>query len=195
MPPPLARTLIVTDRLLLVASEPGMTLAVRDFQRRNRRHFAPWDPPTAEVFFTEDFQRERLHQAAEAFAADTAWRWWLVPQDQPGMVIGSVHVSQVSRGAFQSAMLGYALDAAAQGHGLMHEALQATLDEVFGPIVNLHRLQANHRPENLRSAAVLQRLGFHREGVAPQYLFIDGAWRDHVVNAKLNPSFRRPSGW
>jgi ribosomal-protein-alanine N-acetyltransferase len=77
----------------------------------------------------------------------------------------------------------------------MHEALLATLDEVFGPVVNLHRLQANHRPENLRSAAVLQRLGFHREGVAPQYLFIDGAWRDHVVNAKINPSFRRPSGW
>ena len=195
MPAPLARTLIVTDRLLLVASEPGLVAAVRDFQRRNRHHFAPWDPPTAEVFYTEDFQRERLHQAADAFAADTAWRWWLVRQDRPGRVVGSVHVSQVSRGAFQSAMLGYALDAAQQGQGLMHEALAATVDEVFSPVVNLHRLQANHRPENLRSAAVLQRLGFVREGVAPQYLYIDGAWRDHVVTARLNPRFRRPAGW
>jgi ribosomal-protein-alanine N-acetyltransferase len=62
-------------------------------------------------------------------------------------------------------------------------------------VVNLHRLQANHRPENLRSAAVLQRLGFVREGVAPQYLYIAGAWRDHVVNARLNARFRRPAGW
>lgn len=191
----LARPTLATPRLLLAASEPSLAAAVCDFQRRNQAHFAPWDPPTPAVFFTEDFQRGRLRQAAEAFVADTGYRWWLLPREGPRHVIGTVNVSQVARGAFQSAMLGYALDERVQGLGLMHEALEAVIDEVFGPRVNLHRLQANHRPENRRSAAVLARLGFCEEGRAPAYLYIDGAWREHVLAARVNPSFRLPPGW
>jgi ribosomal-protein-alanine N-acetyltransferase len=48
---------------------------------------------------------------------------------------------------------------------------------------------ANYRPENLRSARLLARLGFIQEGYARDYLFIDGAWRDHVLTARLNPAF------
>ncbi len=71
----------------------------------------------------------------------------------------------------------------------MHEALQAALDDAFGPRVWLHRVQANVRPENTRSLALLERLGFGHEGHAREYLFIDGAWRDHLMTAKLNPSW------
>jgi ribosomal-protein-alanine N-acetyltransferase len=48
---------------------------------------------------------------------------------------------------------------------------------------------ANYRPENYRSARLLQRLGFRREGLAADYLFIDGAWRDHILTALVNPRF------
>jgi ribosomal-protein-alanine N-acetyltransferase len=53
----------------------------------------------------------------------------------------------------------------------------------------LHRVQANHLEENERSARVLARVGFAREGLARNYLFINGRWRDHVLNARLNPDF------
>ena len=92
-------------------------------------------------------------------------------------------------------MLGYALDEAHVGQGLMSEAIEAGLEEVFSPRVNLHRVQAAYRPENLRSAAVLERLAFRKEGIAPDYLFIDGAWRDHIVTARPNPSFIAPPEW
>jgi [ribosomal protein S5]-alanine N-acetyltransferase len=110
-------------------------------------------------------------------------------------VIGSLHFSQVSRGAFQSAMLGYALDEAHVGQGLMNEAIAAGLEEMFSPRVNLHRVQAAYRPENVRSARVLEGLGFEKEGLAPAYLYIDGAWRDHVITALRNPAFVAPEGW
>jgi ribosomal-protein-alanine N-acetyltransferase len=110
-------------------------------------------------------------------------------------VIGSVHYSQVSRGAFQSAMLGYALDRGHVGQGLMAEALAASLAEMFSPRVNLHRVQAAYRPENVRSGNVLERLGFTLEGLAPDYLYIDGAWRDHRVMSIRNPRFAAPDGW
>jgi ribosomal-protein-alanine N-acetyltransferase len=85
-------------------------------------------------------------------------------------------------------MLGFAIDREFEGRGLMREALAASIDWLFGTL-NLHRVQASHRPENERSRRLLARLGFEREGLARQYLFIDGAWRDHVINAKLNPNF------
>jgi ribosomal-protein-alanine N-acetyltransferase len=46
---------------------------------------------------------------------------------------------------------------------------------------------ANYRPENERSGRLLQRLGFAREGYARDYLFIDGAWRDHVLTSLTTP--------
>jgi len=55
--------------------------------------------------------------------------------------------------------------------------------------LRLHRVQANHLPENLRSARLLQRLGFRVEGSAHAYLFINGAWRDHVLTALTYPGF------
>jgi ribosomal-protein-alanine N-acetyltransferase len=63
---------------------------------------------------------------------------------------------------------------------------------MFSPRVALHRLQAAHLPENRRSAAVLARLGFEREGVARRYLFIHGEWRDHVVHALVNDTLAAP---
>jgi ribosomal-protein-alanine N-acetyltransferase len=50
-------------------------------------------------------------------------------------------------------------------------------------------VQAAHLPENTRSAAVLAALGFERIGVSRAYLFINGQWRDHVLNALVNPQF------
>jgi ribosomal-protein-alanine N-acetyltransferase len=201
---PLARFEITTPRLRLLAGDPGLAPAVCEFQRRNRAHFARWDPPTAESFYTVEAQAARLANGIAAFENDTAYRWWLVDATRAGgarlpsadvEVIGSLHFSQVSRGAFQNAMLGYALDERHVGQGLMREAILAGLAEMFSPRVNLHRVQAAFRPENLRSARVLERLGFTQEGLAPAYLYIDGAWRDHVVTSLRNPSFVAPDGW
>jgi [ribosomal protein S5]-alanine N-acetyltransferase len=201
---PLARYEITTARLRLVAGDPGLAPAVCEFQRRNRRHFARWDPPTADSFYSLESQSARVALGVTAFQNDTAYRYWLIDATRCGgarlpssdvEVIGSLHFSQVSRGAFQSAMLGYALDEAYVGQGLMSEAIAAGLEEMFSPRVNLHRVQAAYRPENLRSARVLERLGFNKEGLAPGYLYIDGAWRDHIVASLRNPAFVAPDGW
>ena len=190
-----ARRTLCTARLRLQAGDLSLAAALADFHRRNRAHLAPWDPPTPPEFFGVKAQAERIAQGLRAFDSGQALRWWLSPADDPGRVIGSVHLSQISRGVSQSASLGYALDGALQGRGLMHEALQAALEEAFSPRVNLHRVQAGVRPENARSLAVLSRLGFEDEGLAREYLFIDGAWRDHRLLALRNPGFQAPAHW
>jgi ribosomal-protein-alanine N-acetyltransferase len=60
----------------------------------------------------------------------------------------------------------------------MSEGLRAVIDAAFGEL-GLHRLEANIQPTNARSLALVQRLGFHKEGYSPRYLRLDGDWRDH----------------
>lgn len=194
---------LTTPRLHLLAPDAAQAAAVADFYRRNAAHFAPWDPPLPPDHTAPDVVERALADGADAFAAGRALRWWLTPAptpvgawaDAPLRVIGSVHLSGIVRGAFQSCNLGYALDATCQGRGLMHEALAAVIDEAFSPRLNLHRIQAAVRPENARSLAVLARLGFRSIGLASGYLFIDGAWRDHQLFEHTSPGFIRPADW
>jgi ribosomal-protein-alanine N-acetyltransferase len=184
---PLAR--IDTDRLVLRASDPVMARSVAEHMVRNRAAHAQWNPPLAESLFTARGQRTRLGEAARAEAEGTQIGWWLCLRDDDSRVVGHLRFSQISRGPFCSAMLGYAIDTLHEGRGLMREALTAALADVFSPRVALHRVQANARPENTRSLRLLASLGFVREGYARQYLFIDGAWRDHVLTALHAPNW------
>ncbi|MFD2447620.1 GNAT family N-acetyltransferase [Vogesella fluminis] len=70
----------------------------------------------------------------------------------------------------------------------MREAVEAVIAFAFGTL-KLHRVQANYQPENERSAALLKRLGFQIEGHARDYLFLNGAWRDHVLTSLINRNY------
>ncbi len=178
-----------TERLWLRASNPALADAACDYYRRNREPHARWNPPQPASMFTAEGQRERLAASADAIAAGTLIGWWLFLPDAPDRALGQIHLSQMARAPFCNAMLGYSIDAANEGQGLMREALAAVLADAFNERVGLRRVQANVRPENTRSLALLDRLGFEREGLAREYLFIDGAWRDHVLTALRAPGW------
>jgi ribosomal-protein-alanine N-acetyltransferase len=104
-------------------------------------------------------------------------------------LVGYFSVSNIIRGALQSAFLGYGANAAYAGQGYMSEALALVLDQAFGPL-GLHRLEANIQPANRRSLALVRRAGFRREGLSPRYLRIAGQWRDHERWAILAEEWR-----
>jgi ribosomal-protein-alanine N-acetyltransferase len=64
-----------------------------------------------------------------------------------------------------------------RGRGLMTEAVQLATAHAFA--LGLHRVEANIQPGNLRSIALVERLGFRLEGFSPRYLRMGGEWRDH----------------
>lgn len=101
-----------------------------------------------------------------------------------GALIGVVNISEIVRGAFRSAYLGYYGFLPHAGRGYMTEALSLALDQAFGTLA-LHRIEANVQPANARSIALLERSGFTREGYSRRYMKLGGRWRDHVRYAML----------
>jgi ribosomal-protein-alanine N-acetyltransferase len=93
-------------------------------------------------------------------------------------VFGVFTLSQIVRGAFQSAYLGYYGHARYARQGYMRAALEMVLDHAFGAL-SLHRVEANIQPGNEPSVALARGAGFRLEGFSPRYLLIGGRWRDH----------------
>jgi len=178
------------QRLTLAILAPDQAELESEFYRRNQRHLAPWSPiRTTEYFSTEQIRR-RLDIQASAFEAGLAIHFALLTLDGQQM-IGACNFSGLIRGAFQACYLGYHLDETHQGQGLMQEALEVGIGYMFDT-QNLHRIMANYIPGNERSARLLERLGFEKEGHAKAYLNIAGRWQDHVLTALVNPLFETP---
>lgn len=181
-----AAILLTTERLLLVLPHASAARRLVDYYDRNAVHLAASSPERPTDYNTEAAWLER------ASAMETAWRKGealhvlLVSCDNPdGPLVGTVNITAVMRGAFQAAYLGYDLDRGAEGKGFMSEALQAVVSYAFDTM-GLHRLMANYMPTNERSGRVLRRLGFRIEGYAHDYLKLNGAWRDHILTAKVS---------
>jgi ribosomal-protein-alanine N-acetyltransferase len=105
-------------------------------------------------------------------------RGFLVRRADDEALVGAINLSNIVRGLFQSAYLGfYAFEPwARRGH--MSAGLRLAIDQAFG-VIGLHRLEANIQPANAASIALVRSCGFRLEGFSPRYLRIAGEWRDH----------------
>ena len=90
----------------------------------------------------------------------------------------------IEHGDFRACTISFMLDQPLEGKGLMYAAAAPASQEVLSRF-NLHRIMATHLPENLRSAALLRKLGFAVEGYARDFVMINGKWRDNVLLSLL----------
>jgi ribosomal-protein-alanine N-acetyltransferase len=98
-----------------------------------------------------------------------------IARHRGGGIVGLCTLSEIVRGGFQSAYLGFHGMARFARRGLMTEAVRLTARQAFDGL-QLHRLEANG-------------LGFTREGYSRDYLKIRGRWSDHVRWALLASDF------
>jgi ribosomal-protein-alanine N-acetyltransferase len=170
---------IGTPRLSLRTQGADDAQMVADFLVRNRTFLKAWSPLTREEFFTEAYQRERLEREEKLTEAKSQLHLFLFLKEQPGLVIGELNFSNIVWGVFQSCHLGYNVDEHYEGKGYMREALQYAIAFLFEEW-KLHRVEANIIPVNERSIRLVKALGFEEEGLAKNYLKINGEWRDHL---------------
>ncbi len=155
----------------------------------SRRLHGTWvrPPDNAETFriYLQRYGRPAVRDIAAARQVG-----YVLCERATGALAGTFNLSEIVRGALQSAFLGYYAFEGMQGKGYMREGLGLVLDEVFGPL-RLHRLEVNVQPGNARSIALVDALRFTREGFSRRYVKIAGRWRDHVRFAMLAEDWRR----
>jgi ribosomal-protein-alanine N-acetyltransferase len=139
-----------------------------------RLHGAWVVPPATPILYRAWLTRLASERAASYFAV----------RDDDGTFAGVFNFSEIVRGAFQSAYLGYYALAPNAGRGYMAEAFVLVLDAAYRDLA-LHRVEVNVQPGNVRSVALVERAGFTREGYSRRYVKIAGRWRDHLRFAML----------
>jgi len=170
-------------------STPADAERVAAFYVRNQAHLEPWEPAREPGYHAIDAWRTRLEEREQLHAAKLG-AFFLGCCPEHGDVMAICNLSAVVRGAFQACYMGFAVGACHEGQGHMRALAEHALAHAFGPL-DLHRVMANHMPHNLRSAKLLAKLGFEREGLARQYLRIAGRWEDHVLTSLRTPSTQR----
>jgi [ribosomal protein S5]-alanine N-acetyltransferase len=151
-------------------------------RRANREHTKPWDPARDESFYTEAGQRLELDLDQRSWAAGSAYAFAVLDTERADRLIGRVALSNVVRGPWQNATLGYWIAAEALGRGHATRAVRLVLRFAFEH-AGLHRVQPAIIPRNVRSVRVAEKAGFRLEGRALRYLKINGTWEDHDVYA------------
>ncbi|WP_028389017.1 GNAT family N-acetyltransferase [Legionella fairfieldensis] len=128
----------------------------------------PWvTPPLTSQEFDEYWQRFQQPNQKSYLACN-----------ESGAIAGVFNVSEIVRGAFQNAFLGFYGINDYSGKGYMSAALKLVMKKVFEELA-LHRLEANIQPENIRSIQLVKKNGFRYEGFSPRYLKINDEWRGH----------------
>ena len=158
-----------------------ITADLRDYLISNKERLQPFEPARDPEYYKMAAVKRRIKQTIEDHANSRGASFVITPKNS-SQIIGVIHFTNFVFGVFQACHLGFSIAADYEGKGLMREVLQAALQHVKATF-GLHRIMANHLPDNSKSARLLKRLGLEREGYAKSYLKINGVWQDHVLTS------------
>jgi ribosomal-protein-alanine N-acetyltransferase len=165
--------------------------AWHDVRSRSREWLEPWeplaDPSSPDPVTDPEAFRARCGAWERQRHFDTAYGFGLFLHD--GSLVGEVSLGSVQRGPFQSAFVGYWIDAWHAGQGLIPEGVAVILRYGFDEL-HLHRIEAAIVPRNHASRRVAEKLGLRDEGISVRFLQIRGVWEDHVRYAVTSEEWK-----
>ncbi|MCC8084189.1 MAG: GNAT family N-acetyltransferase, partial [Clostridium sp.] len=124
----------------LVPADPSLAEQVVDYYKRNRAFLEAFEPVRSEEFFSLEYQRAVLKKEVVDYEARTAFRYYIMPMEQPSKIIGIIGLNNVVWGAFCSAFLGYKLDKDYVNKGYMSVAVEMLTKYAFEEL-GLHRIE------------------------------------------------------
>ncbi|MGL4242638.1 MAG: GNAT family N-acetyltransferase [Beijerinckiaceae bacterium] len=154
--------------------------ALRD---QSRAFLQPWEPMWPLDDLTRGAFRRRLERYARELDRNEAFPFFVF-RATDRVLVGGLNLTNVRRGAASMASLGYWMGEPFAGRGVMTAAVRQVTQLAFARL-DIRRIEAACLPENAASIRLLEKTGFRREGLAREYLAINGAWRDHLLYARL----------
>ncbi len=155
--------------------------ALASFLWRNREAWSAFEPIHGPYYYTKEAQRKKIRESYYLMRRQREYTFGMFLN---GELIGHIALYAVKRKPYQSGFIGYAIDQHYARQGLMTEAVEQVIRFAFHQL-QLHRLEAHVAPANLASQRVLQKVGFEREGLLRQLLWLNGKWEDHYLYALL----------
>jgi ribosomal-protein-alanine N-acetyltransferase len=174
-----------SDGVSLRALQRSDAAEIASMNERNRADIARVTPPSATDHFTTAGQVLRIDELLKKREQGTRMDWTIRVD---GVLAGDISLHAISRGALQTANVGYMVDSAFRGRGVATSALRLVVQHAFDDL-RLHRLDAGAMPSNTGSLRVLEKAGFTRVGVNRRFLYVAGVWRDHVLYEIVGPDF------
>lgn len=135
-------------------------------------------------FYTIEAQHNRILEYQENWSKDQEYQFGIF-QSEDDCLVGTIQLFQVTRGSRQSAFIGCFLDKKHNGKGYATEAVELLIPYAFSQL-KLHRIEAGVMPHNKASIRVLEKAGFHKEGISLKNVKINGNWEDHQEMAMIN---------
>lgn len=182
------KEIFVTDRLILKVLKERDAQIILDYYIRNREFLKAVEPERKEEFFKLSTQRLITKLEYKAMKNKTCFKLWIFIKDYKSYdkAIGCIALNNIIYGVFKSCFLGYKLDKDYINKGYMTEAVEKMAEIAFNDL-NLHRIEANIMPKNKQSLKVVEKANFVNEGLAKNYLCINGKWEDHLRMTLINP--------
>ncbi|HEY1675319.1 MAG TPA: GNAT family protein, partial [Streptosporangiaceae bacterium] len=136
----------------------------RDTRVRNAAWLRAWEPTNPETPLYRSslgpyvgMARTMRREARQGLTVP-----WVVTYGE--RFAGQLTVGSIVWGSARSAQVGYWVDEAYAGRGVIPTVLAMALDHCFF-VIGLHRIEATIRPENHASRRVVEKLGFREEGL------------------------------
>lgn len=156
--------------------------AWRALRTASRAHLTRWEPDWTERDETIDAFRVRL-RSYERQHRTRAGLSLFARLTGAAKLVGGVTLSDIRFHASHSATIGYWIGAPYLRRGYGLAMVERVVSYAFEEL-RLNRVEAACQPGNSASRALLAKAGFREEGLARDYLFINGAWRDHLLFAR-----------
>jgi ribosomal-protein-alanine N-acetyltransferase len=153
-------------------------------RKESQEFLVPWEPSwPADAASPAAFKR-RLQRFKSEWRYGTAYPFFIFDYDE-GHLVGGITLSNLRRGVAQSVSVGYWTGAAFVRRGYMYDALRLATGFAFDSL-RVHRVEGACLAHNEPSRGLLEKAGFKEEGIAREYLCINGRWQDHVCHALLS---------
>lgn len=155
-----------------------------ELRRANQDFLSPWEPLWDDNHLSRASYKARLSRFKKMVSAGEGFPFHVF-QETDNRLIGACNLTHIQRGISQKVQLGYWVGQAHSRQGYARASVRAACAFCFDEL-GLHRIEAAVRPENLPSINLLEALGFQPEGVARDYLKINGSWCDHAIYARIS---------
>lgn len=175
---------IMGNKIYIRFFEDADAESLLDLHLRNGEFFQKYSPTFGSDFYTLDSKRKYIGNSLKQREEDKAYAFGIYLKDNREL-IGDVSLYHISRGSLQKCLIGYSLDKQYNGSGYTTEAVSLAVEYAFNEL-ELHRVEAGVMLNNIGSMRVLEKSGFHREGIEQKGVKINGQWEDHQIFAIIS---------